>query len=70
MKLYHVDRFGSINVGQIINLKQNIYFENEFCNKTLNFLFNDYDVIYNYVIGKNYVAYVLKKNKNLGITFD
>lgn len=28
MKLYHIDRFGTINVGQILELQRNIYVEN------------------------------------------
>jgi len=42
MKLYHIDRMGAINEGHIINLNQNIYFENEFNNKILNLKINDY----------------------------
>ena len=29
MKLYHIDRFGTINVGQTLDLQKNIYFENK-----------------------------------------
>lgn len=29
MKLYHIDRFGTINVGQILELQKNIYIENQ-----------------------------------------
>lgn len=35
MKLYHIDRGGTIQVGQILELQKNIYFENEYKDKCL-----------------------------------
>lgn len=35
MKLYHIDRFGTISEGQVLNLQKNIYFEDNFMQKCL-----------------------------------
>jgi hypothetical protein len=42
MKLYHIDRFGTLNVGQTINLIKNISFENLISNENINDIMKKY----------------------------
>ncbi len=43
MKLYHVDRFGTINEGQTLKLQENIHFGNELKDQALNSTILYYD---------------------------
>lgn len=43
MKLYHIDRFGTINVGQTLELQKNIYFENGLKQECLNMIIPYYN---------------------------
>ena len=43
IKLYHIDRSGTINVGQVLELQKNIHFENEANEKCLSLVMPYYD---------------------------
>ena len=43
MKLYHIDRLGTINEKQTLNLHKNIYFENELRDKCLSMIMPYYN---------------------------
>lgn len=42
MKLYHIDRFGALSEGQVLNLQKNIYFEDIYMQKCLETVILDY----------------------------
>lgn len=43
MKFYHIDRFGTLNVGQVLNLQKNIYFEDKLMQKCLESVITSYE---------------------------
>lgn len=43
MKLYHIDRSGTINAGQTLELQKSIYFGNEYKDKCLSMVIPYYE---------------------------
>ena len=55
MKLYHIDRNGTINTGQTLELQKNIYFGDKRKDQCLNMIMSSYNNQLSHVLKMDYI---------------